>query len=136
MYWSKSPVVLTAMSFSFGGFIATCFATAISLAETKVAVTGAVTSKFVFGAAIGWMTLPFLTGYLFDSNLTQHLVKFERILGIGPDDKKTVRKTLFFLSLRITNGVLMVSFRSTNNHVIFRFEEVMNIICRDEFPLH
>ena len=68
MVLSSSPLVLTLMSFSFGAFIATCFASAISLAETKVAVTGAITSKFVFGAAIGWMTLPFLTGYLFDIN--------------------------------------------------------------------
>ena len=68
MLISESPLVLVAMSFSFGAFIATCFASAISLAETKVAVTGAITSKFVFGAAVGWMTLPFLTGYLFDNN--------------------------------------------------------------------
>ena len=38
---------------------------------------GALASKFVFGAAIGWMTLPFLTGALFSkSPLAMPLVLF------------------------------------------------------------
>ena len=48
--------------------------------ECKISWTfikGALASKFVFGAAIGWMTLPFLTGALFSkSPLAMPLVLF------------------------------------------------------------
>ena len=46
--------------------LANTFATAFSYAQTFVNVSGALASKFVIGAAVGWMTLPFLAGSLFD----------------------------------------------------------------------
>ena len=98
MLISESPLVLVAMSFSFGAFIATCFASAISLAETKVAVTGAITSKFVFGAAVGWMTLPFLTGYLFDKN------QIRLDFCLQPSFLKYSRKSNLVTSIVVTFG--------------------------------
>lgn len=45
--------------------LANTFPTAFSFAQTLVNVSGALASKFVVGAAVGWMTLPSLAGVLF-----------------------------------------------------------------------
>ena len=46
--------------------LASTFPTAFAVAHTLVNVSGSLASKFVVGAAFGWMTLPSIVGALFD----------------------------------------------------------------------
>jgi fucose permease len=62
--WSPSLWIGTAV---FGIAIASMFATCINYTAEHVPITGEVMSILVVGAGIGSMTLPWLTGQLFDS---------------------------------------------------------------------
>ena len=53
-------------NFLHNNFLANTFPTAFSFAQTLVNVSGALASKFVVGAAVGWMTLPSVVGAVFD----------------------------------------------------------------------
>jgi fucose permease len=47
--------------------MASMFATMISFAETRMRITGKVTSIFLAGSSLGGMTLPWLVGQLFET---------------------------------------------------------------------
>lgn len=59
--------VLWAGTIGIGVGMATMFPTMISYAETRMKITGKVTSIFLTGSSIGGMTLPLFTGLLFES---------------------------------------------------------------------
>lgn len=54
-------------TFGVGLAMASMFPTMISYAETRMSITGKVTSIFLTGSSIGGMTLPLFTGLLFES---------------------------------------------------------------------
>jgi len=51
---------------SYGWWMASCFPSAMSLADSYLKVTGKVAAFFVVGASLGEMTLPLMTALLFD----------------------------------------------------------------------
>lgn len=61
----NSAAVLWIGTLGIGFSMASMFATMISFAETRMRITGKVTSFFLAGSSIGGMTLPFLVGQLF-----------------------------------------------------------------------
>jgi fucose permease len=64
---SGSHLSLWAGTLGVGFFMASMFATMISFAETKMRITGKITSIFLTGSGLGGMTLPWLVGQLFES---------------------------------------------------------------------
>jgi FHS family Na+ dependent glucose MFS transporter 1 len=67
LLWSSSPVAMWVGALGLGFSMAAIFPTMISLAGSRMAITGGVTSWFFVGASIGGMTLPWLIGQLFES---------------------------------------------------------------------
>jgi fucose permease len=61
-----APASLWIGTLGVGLFMAPMFATMISFAETRMRITGKITSIFLTGSSIGGMTLPWLIGQLFD----------------------------------------------------------------------
>ena len=64
---SGSSLWLWVGTLGVGLFMAPMFATMISFAETRMRITGKITSIFLTGSGLGGMTLPWLVGQLFES---------------------------------------------------------------------
>jgi FHS family Na+ dependent glucose MFS transporter 1 len=62
----RTPAVTWAGSLGLGLSMASIFPTVISLAESRMAVTGRITAWFFVGASAGGMSVPWLIGQLFE----------------------------------------------------------------------
>jgi FHS family Na+ dependent glucose MFS transporter 1 len=67
LLWPGSPMAIWMGALGLGFSMAAVFPTMISLAESRMAITGRVTSWFFVGASNGGMILPWLIGQLFES---------------------------------------------------------------------
>jgi FHS family Na+ dependent glucose MFS transporter 1 len=63
----RTPAVTWMGTLGLGLSMASVFPAVISLAESRMAVTGRVTAWFFVGASLGGMSVPWLTGQLFES---------------------------------------------------------------------
>ena len=66
LLWPDSSTALLLGTIGMGISIAPLFATSISLAERRMAITGRVTGWFLVGASLGSMSIPLLIGQLFE----------------------------------------------------------------------
>ena len=66
LVWSSSPAVVWLGTLGLGFSMASIFPTAITLAERRIPITGAVTGWFLVAASIGAMSIPWLIGQLFE----------------------------------------------------------------------
>jgi fucose permease len=66
MLWPNSEVIIWVGTFGTGFAMASIFPTMLSLAESRLHITGRVTSWFFVGASSGGMVLPWLIGQLFE----------------------------------------------------------------------
>ena len=64
--WPKSEAIIWIGTFGTGFAMASIFPTMLSLAESRLHITGQVTSWLFVGASIGSMALPWLIGQLFE----------------------------------------------------------------------
>ena len=64
--WRSSPVAVWLGALGLGFSMASIFPTAITLAERRIPITGAVTGWFLVAASIGAMSIPWLIGQLFE----------------------------------------------------------------------
>lgn len=67
LIWHGETWALWVGTIGIGMAMASMFPTMISYAETRMKITGKVTSIFLTGSSIGGMTLPLFTGLLFES---------------------------------------------------------------------
>jgi FHS family Na+ dependent glucose MFS transporter 1 len=66
LLWTSSPVAVWLGALGLGFSMASIFPTAISLAERRIPITGAVTGWFLVASSIGAMSVPWLIGQLFE----------------------------------------------------------------------
>jgi FHS family Na+ dependent glucose MFS transporter 1 len=66
LLFPQSVVVIWIGTIGLGLSIASVFATALLVAERRMAITGSVTGWFFVGSSTGGMTMPFLIGQLFE----------------------------------------------------------------------
>jgi FHS family Na+ dependent glucose MFS transporter 1 len=66
LLWTSSPVAVWLGALGLGFSMASVFPTAISLAERRIPITGAVTGWFLVASSIGAMSVPWLIGQLFE----------------------------------------------------------------------
>jgi FHS family Na+ dependent glucose MFS transporter 1 len=66
MLWPNSEAIIWVGTFGTGFAMASIFPTMLSLAESRLHITGRVTSWFFVGASSGGMVLPWLIGQLFE----------------------------------------------------------------------
>ena len=66
LLWTSSPVAIWLGALGLGFSMASIFPTAISLAERRIPITGAVTGWFLVASSIGAMSVPWLIGQLFE----------------------------------------------------------------------
>jgi FHS family Na+ dependent glucose MFS transporter 1 len=66
LLWPKSEAVIWIGTFGTGFGMASIFPTMLSLAESRLHITGKVTSWFFVGASCGGAILPWLIGQLFE----------------------------------------------------------------------
>jgi FHS family Na+ dependent glucose MFS transporter 1 len=66
LVWQSSPVAIWLGALGLGFSMASIFPAAITLAERRIPITGAVTGWFLVAASIGAMSVPWLIGQLFD----------------------------------------------------------------------
>jgi len=66
LLWASSPVAVWLGALGLGFSMASFFPTAISLAERRIPITGAVTGWFLVASSIGAMSVPWLIGQLFE----------------------------------------------------------------------
>ena len=66
LVWTSSPVAVWLGALGLGFSMASIFPTAISLAERRIPITGAVTGWFLVASSIGAMSVPWLIGQLFE----------------------------------------------------------------------
>jgi len=66
LLWTSSPVAVWLGALGLGFSMASVFPTAISLAERRIPITGAVTGWFLVAGSIGAMSVPWLIGQLFE----------------------------------------------------------------------
>jgi FHS family Na+ dependent glucose MFS transporter 1 len=86
LLWSSSSAAIWVGALGLGFSMAAVFPTMISLAESRMAITGRVTSWFFVGASIGGMTLPWLIGQLFESigpRVTMFAILVNLIAAVG-----------------------------------------------------
>jgi FHS family Na+ dependent glucose MFS transporter 1 len=86
LLWPGSPVATWVGALGLGFSMAAVFPTMISLAESRMAITGQVTSWFFVGASTGGMTLPWLIGQLFESigpQVTMWVILASLIAAVG-----------------------------------------------------
>lgn len=67
LLWPGAAAAMWIGALGLGFSMASIFPTVISLAESRMTITGRVTSWFFVGASLGSMTLPWLIGQLFES---------------------------------------------------------------------
>lgn len=67
LLWPGAAAAMWIGALGLGLSMASIFPTVISLAESRMTITGRVTSWFFVGASLGGMTLPWLIGQLFES---------------------------------------------------------------------
>ena len=67
LLWPGAAAAMWIGALGLGLSMASIFPTVISLAESRMTITGRVTSWFFVGASLGSMTLPWLIGQLFES---------------------------------------------------------------------
>lgn len=60
--WPDLPIMVWAVSFGMGLFMASVFPAQLALAERNLPLSGQITSLFFVGASLGSMTLPWLIG--------------------------------------------------------------------------
>jgi len=66
LIWSSSPAAIWLGALGLGFSMASIFPTAITLAERRIPITGAVTGWFLVASSIGAMSIPWLVGQLFE----------------------------------------------------------------------
>ena len=66
LIWRSSPVAVWLGALGLGFSMASIFPTAITLAERRIPITGAVTGWFLVASSIGAMSVPWLIGQLFE----------------------------------------------------------------------
>jgi len=66
LFWSDSLSVLWLGTIGLGLFLASVFSTVIALAERRMPISGRTTGRFLVGASLGAMCLPWLVGQLFE----------------------------------------------------------------------
>ncbi len=66
LLWPKTETIIWVGTFGTGFAMASIFPTMLSLAESRLHITGQVTSWFFVGASFGGMVLPWLIGQLFE----------------------------------------------------------------------
>ncbi|MGD0003020.1 MAG: MFS transporter [Anaerolineaceae bacterium] len=66
LLWPKSEAIIWVGTFGTGFAMASIFPTMLSLAESRMHITGQVTSWFFVGGSCGSMALPWLIGQLFE----------------------------------------------------------------------
>jgi FHS family Na+ dependent glucose MFS transporter 1 len=84
--WPGSLAALWVGTLGLGLSMASVFPAAITLAERRVRITGAVTAWFLVGASLGGMLLPWLIGQLFESvgpQVTMSVILTDLILALG-----------------------------------------------------
>jgi FHS family Na+ dependent glucose MFS transporter 1 len=64
--WPHSLVAVWAGTMGTGLAMASIFPTTLSLAESRMHITGQITSWFFVGASLGGMTVPWIIGQLFE----------------------------------------------------------------------
>lgn len=101
LFFHGQSWALWAGTIGIGMAMATMFPTMISYAETRMKITGKVTSIFLTGSSVGGMTLPLFTGLLFES--------------AGPQIMLWVVLVTTFLTALSYAVVTMVANRKTQN---------------------
>jgi FHS family Na+ dependent glucose MFS transporter 1 len=66
LIWPRNPVMVWIASIGLGFAVSSVFPTLLSLAETRMKVTGAVTGLFFFGTSLAGMIVPMLLGQIFE----------------------------------------------------------------------
>jgi FHS family Na+ dependent glucose MFS transporter 1 len=66
LVWRSSPVAVWVGALGLGFSMASIFPTAVTLAERRIPITGAVTGWFLVASSIGAMSVPWLIGQLFE----------------------------------------------------------------------
>ena len=66
LLWPNSILVLWIAALGTGLSMASTFPTLLTFAERRITITGALTSTFLLGAALGGMSVPWLIGQLFE----------------------------------------------------------------------
>ena len=86
LLWSNSLAAIWIGALGLGFSMAAIFPTTISLAESRMAITGRVAGWFFVGASSGGMTLPWLIGQLFESigpRVTMFAILVNLIAAVG-----------------------------------------------------
>ena len=66
LYIAAHPALIWVSVGLFGAGLASTYPTTFSYAQKFVKITGKFASRFAIGGAIGWMTIPTITGYFFE----------------------------------------------------------------------
>ncbi len=86
LLWPGSLIALWSGTLGVGLAMASVFPTTISLAESRMNITGQVTSWFFVGASLGGMTVPWTIGQLFESigpRVTMMTILADLVLATG-----------------------------------------------------
>ncbi len=86
LLWSSSPTATWLGTLGLGLAMASIFPTAITLAESRIGITGQVTGWFLVSSSIGAMLLPWLIGQLFESvgpQITMIAILVDLIAAVG-----------------------------------------------------
>lgn len=86
LLWSSSPTATWLGTLGLGLSMASIFPTAITLAESRIGITGQVTGWFLVSSSIGAMLLPWLIGQLFESvgpQITMIAILVDLIAAVG-----------------------------------------------------
>ena len=66
LVWPRSNIVVWIVCVGFGLSLSSVFPTLLALSETRMKITGRVTSLFFIGASLGGLLMPMLLGQIFD----------------------------------------------------------------------
>lgn len=66
LLWPKNNMIIWAASIGFGLSLSSAFPTLMVLSETRLKITGRITSLFFVGASLGGLLMPMLLGQIFD----------------------------------------------------------------------
>jgi FHS family Na+ dependent glucose MFS transporter 1 len=66
LLWPRNIMIVWLVSIGFGLSLSSAFPTLMALSETRLKVTGRVTSLFFVGASLGGLLMPMLLGQIFD----------------------------------------------------------------------
>jgi len=86
LLWPNSLVAVWVGAIGIGLAMASIFPTTLSLAESRMHITGQITSWFFVGASLGSMTVPWMIGQLFESigpRVTMMTITADLVLMVG-----------------------------------------------------